>query len=145
MLSTLKSFPKTTLAWILLSIVIVIAHLLLPKAQAYDMSAIILSIIAAIYVGFALQDGRRFVIVQEVSAASLFIVFAFLGLWYSPYFWVLGLILHGIWDWLHHTKTIKTQVPDYYPPVCVVVDWSLALFLLIWLSSPSLSITPPIN
>ena len=111
-----------------------LAHVLLPRPLALDLTAFLLTVISAIYIGFALADGRTSVIVQEVSAAGFFILLAALGLWVNPYLWVLGLFLHGVWDWLHHEHGVKTRVPDYYPPVCVVVDWSLALFLLVWLA-----------
>ena len=134
MLATIRSYPKTMLAWAAIALLIMLTHVLLPKALAYDYTAILLAVIGAIYVGFALQDGRRSIMIQEFSAASFFIILAALGLWLSPYLWVLGLFLHGVWDWLHHPKGIQTKIPAYYPPACVMVDWSVAVFLLIWLS-----------
>ncbi len=133
MLGRLKTYPRTVIAWVLIAIAIMVLHLLLPRAFAYDATAILLTIIASIYVGFALNDGRLSIMITEISAASCFILFAALGLWLNPYFWVAGLVLHGVWDWFHHPKAISTKVPSYYPPLCVVVDWMLAAFLLIWL------------
>ena len=117
-----------------MSLMIMLTHILLPRPLAFDFTALLLTVIGAIYIGFALQDGRPDVMAQEISASSFFILLAALGLWINPYLWVVGLFLHGVWDWLHHPGGIKTKVPDYYPPLCVTVDWSLALFLLIWLS-----------
>ena len=133
LVTTLRRYPNTTVAWTFISLVIMLVHLALPRTFAFDLTALLLAVIAAIYVGFALQDGRPLILVQEVTAAAVFVLFAALGLWVSPYLWALGLALHGVWDWLHHPQGVQTQVPDYYPPVCVVVDWSLAVFLLIWL------------
>ena len=59
---------------------------------------------------------------------------AALGLWVNPYLWVLGLVLHAVWDWLHHIEVVGTRVPSYYPPVCVLVDLLLAVFLAVWLT-----------
>lgn len=132
MLSRLRAYPKTMLAWSLVSLAIIVTHVLLPRSLAFDFTALLLSVIAAIYVGFALADGRPSIMVQEISAAGFFILLAALGLWFTPYLWVIGLFLHGVWDWAHHETGIRTQVPGYYPPVCVLVDWSLALFLLVW-------------
>lgn len=122
------------LAWTGVSLAIMATHALLPRPLAFDFTALLLTVIGAIYVGFALADGRPQVMAQEISAAAFFILLAALGLWVSPYLWVLGLFLHGVWDWLHHPQGIKTRVRNYYPPVCVIVDWSLALFLLVWLA-----------
>ena len=133
MLKRLQVYPRTLSVWVVVSLCIMLTHVLLPRPLAFDFTALLLTVIAAIYVGFALQDGRRAVIVQEASAAAFFILLAALGLWLNPYLWVLGLVFHGVWDWLHHDRGVKTRVPAYYPPVCVVVDWSLALFLLVWL------------
>ena len=134
MLLKVREYPKTMLAWVGISLAIMLTHVLLPKPLAFDFTALLLAVIGAVYVGFALADGRPGVMVQEISAASFFVLLAALGLWVNPYLWVLGLFLHGVWDWLHHPGGVKTRVPDYYPPVCVIVDGSLALFLLVWLS-----------
>jgi len=134
MFATIRSYPKTMLAWSGISVLIVLTHVFLPTDLALDFTALLLTVISAIYVGFALQDGRKAIMIQEISAASFFILLAALGLWLNPYLWVLGLFLHGTWDWLHHPKGIQTKLPAYYPPACVMVDWSLALFLLFWLT-----------
>lgn len=133
MLSRARQHPRTMLAWAGVSLAVMVAHVLLPRPLAFDFTALLLSVIGAIYVGFALADGRPSVVAQEVSVAGFFILLAALGLWVNPYLWVLGLLLHGVWDWLHHPQGVKTRVPDYYPPLCVIVDGSLALFLLVWL------------
>lgn len=131
MLRRLSAYPKTLLVWLFLSVIIILAHLLLPPKMAEDLTAITLTIIATVYVGFALQDGRVGIMIIEITVAVIFVVFAVLGLWLNAYFWVVGLFLHGVWDWLHHPKAITTRVPSYYPPVCVLVDWLLAGFLLV--------------
>jgi hypothetical protein len=132
-LTSLRHYPKTLIAWGFISLAIMLLLSILPRPYALDASALLLTVIAAIYVGFALQDGRQQVMIQEITAASMFIVLAALGLWLSPYLWVVGLVLHSAWDWQHHSHRIQTQVPDYYPPVCIVVDVALAAFLLFWI------------
>lgn len=132
-LRPLVSYPKTLLAWVGVSLLIMAAHLALPRVYALDVTAALLTVIAAIYVGFALSDGRPEHILQESAAAALFVLLALGGLWLTPYLWPVGLFLHGVWDLLHHKQGIRTRVPPWYPPICVVVDWLLALFLLLWL------------
>ena len=134
MLSALSRYPKTLLAWTFVSVLIMLTHVLLPRMLAFDMTALLLTIIAAVYVGFALADGRPAVMLQELSAAAFFVLLAALGLWVNPYLWVLGLVLHAVWDWLHHIEVVGTRIPSYYPPVCVLVDLLLAVFLAVWLT-----------
>jgi hypothetical protein len=45
----------------------------------------------------------------------------------------IGLVLHGVWDALHHPRAVTTRVPAWYPPLCAVYDWVLAaIFVLCW-------------
>ena len=134
MVSALSRYPKTMLAWTFVSVLIMLTHVLLPRTLAFDLTALLLTVIAAVYVGFALADGRPAVMLQELSAAAFFVLLAALGLWVNPYLWVLGLVLHAVWDWLHHIEVVGTRVPSYYPPVCVLVDLLLAVFLAVWLA-----------
>ena len=133
MLLKTRDYPKTMLAWLIISALIIVGHSLLPGVFAYDYTAILLAVIGAIYIGFALQDSRPNIIVLELVGASFFVLLAVLGLWLNPYLWVLGLVLHGIWDWLHHDEGIRTKLPAYYPPLCVMVDWIVAIYLFFWL------------
>ena len=125
--------PRTLAAWVFVSLLIMLVHILLPRTYAFDLTALLLTVVAAIYIGFALNDGRPKYVVTEVAAASVFILFAVGGLWLNPYLWPLGLALHGVWDLLHHEHGVQTRVPRWYPPICVVVDGLLALFLVLWL------------
>ena len=89
----------------------------------------LLTLIAAVYVGFALQGASG--VGLELAAAAGFVVLALSGLWLSPWFIVVGLALHGVWDLLHHgnVKVVKTRIPQGYVPFCVSYNWLLALFL----------------
>jgi hypothetical protein len=73
-LVTIRSYPKTMLAWSGISLLIVLTHVFLPEDLAFDFTALLLTIISAIYIGFALQDGRKIIMIQEISAASFFIL-----------------------------------------------------------------------
>ena len=133
LVSSFRKYPRKLLAWTGVSLLIMLVLAILPRALAFDSVAALLSVIAAIYIGFALQDGRTEVLITEVAVAAVFVGLALAGLWVSPYLWVAGLFLHGVWDWQHHPGGVQTAMPAWYPPICVVVDWLLAGFLLIWL------------
>src|SRR5215467_5853907 len=57
-----------------------------------------LPLIAAVYIGFSVADGRRHVIAAEVSIVGLFVVVAALGVTGSVWLLVLGLAGHGVKD-----------------------------------------------
>jgi len=60
-----------------------------------------LALIAAIYLGFALMDGRISIAILEGMVGTAFVVIALLGLWLAPVLIAAGLILRGCWDLAH--------------------------------------------
>jgi hypothetical protein len=83
--------------------------------------ALTLVIIASIYVGFAVADGRPIVIAAEVGVAAGFIILAAVAIGSSPWLVVIGLVGHGIKDlWQHRTHFVANT--RWWPPFCLVVD-----------------------
>ena len=117
---------------LLLALATMLFALVLSEAQASEFHAVLLTLIAGVYIGFALQGGRPHEVRLEVTVAVAFVVLALTGLWLSPWFIVLGLTLHGLWDFLHH-GVIHTPVPRWYIPLCMVYDVSVAGFLSLYL------------
>jgi hypothetical protein len=94
--------------------------------------AISLVIIASIYVGFAVADGRPIVIAVEVGVASGFIILAAIGITSSPWLVVIGIAGHGIKDlWQHRTQFVLNT--RWWPPFCLVVDWVAAAVIAVLL------------
>lgn len=94
--------------------------------------SVALAIIGAIYLGFAISDGRLSIMLLELSVGTGFVVLALLGLWLAPMFLALGLILHGFWDLAHRPRGITTKLPAWYPPFCAAYDFVFAgVFLLL--------------
>jgi uncharacterized protein DUF6010 len=87
---------------------------------------VLLTMIGAIYMGFAFADGRPSIVILELSVATVFIVLSLLGLWVAPLFIGIGLILHGLWDLAHHPRGIKTKIPVWYPAFCAAFDFLFA-------------------
>ena len=102
---------------------------LLPEAWARDTTAILLTLIAAIYIGFALGSQGRLGLPRQIAAAAFFVLLAFLGLWLNWWFLVIGLALHAGWDYLHHGEHGHGVVPGWYVPLCAVYDLALALYV----------------
>tara|TARA_B100000614_G_scaffold238396_1_gene237216 strand:- start:1908 stop:2324 length:417 start_codon:yes stop_codon:yes gene_type:complete len=106
------------------------SEFVLPNAvMKREFLALVLGIIAAIYVGFAIADGRPGELVIETGNALFHAVMAVAGMWVTPWFLVIGYTTHGVWDLLHHHGGVRTTVPGWYVPFCVVVDWIVALYV----------------
>ena len=90
-----------------------------------------LAMIAAIYMGFAFSDGRPSIVILELSVATVFIVFALLGVWASSLFIAVGLVLHGLWDLTHRPGGVRTKLPAWYPPFCAAYDFVFAGIFLV--------------
>lgn len=105
---------------------------LLPKPQSYQLAAVLLTLIAGVYSGFAFRDGRRIVVLIENTVALGFCLVAVAGLWVDPIFLPAGYFAHGFWDLAHHRRGISTEMPHWFVPFCVVFDWMVGAFLIIW-------------
>jgi hypothetical protein len=89
-----------------------------------------LALIAAVYIGFAVADGRPAVIVVESSVAALFVLVAAAGVTGPLWLLVLGYIGHGLKDlWQHRRHYVANT--RWWPPFCLVVDWVLAAILVV--------------
>ena len=88
-----------------------------------------LAVIAAVYVGFAVADGRPRVIAVEVGVTSAFVVVAAAAVTGSPWLLVAGLAGHGLKDlWQHRTGFVANT--RWWPPFCMVVDWVVAAIIV---------------
>ena len=89
-----------------------------------------LSLIATIYIGFAVADGRRTVIVVECGVAGLFVLIAAAGVTGPGWLLVLGFAGHGLKDlWQHRSQFVANT--RWWPPFCLVVDWVVAAVLIV--------------
>jgi len=110
-----------------------VALTVLPAEKRIDLAAMLMMLIASIYIGFGIADGDPRHLLVEIAGAVVFGGVTMLGLWVSPYWLVAGLVLHGFYDLVHHPEAIQTPIKDWYPPFCAVVDWLVGGYLLILL------------
>lgn len=83
------------------------------------------AIIAAIYIGFAVADGRSFVIATEVGVASAFVVLAAAAITSSPWLVVTALVGHGLKDaWQHRINSWPTRAGGRHS-VWSSISWRL--------------------
>jgi hypothetical protein len=92
--------------------------------------AIGLVAIAAVYVGFAVADGRAKIIAVESGVAFAFVLVAMAAVTGSAWLLVAGLFGHGLKDlWQHRTGFVRGT--RWWPPFCMVVDFVVAAVIVI--------------
>jgi len=98
--------------------------------DAATVYALGLAVIAPVYVGFAVADGRQRVIAVETSVAGMFVVVAAAAVTGSPWLLVAGLAGHGCKDlWQHRHRFVANT--RWWPPFCLVIDWMVAAIIVV--------------
>ena len=97
----------------------------LPPVTVYSVGV---AVIASVYVGFAVADGRTRVLVVEAVVATGFVLLAAValrGTAGSLELAAAGLFLHGVKDlWQHRSQFVRGT--RWWPLFCVAVDWTAA-------------------
>lgn len=92
--------------------------------------ALELVLIAAVYIGFAVADGRPTVIVVECAVAGIFVLLAATAVTASAWILVVGYTGHGLKDaWQQRRRYVANT--RWWPPFCAAVDWLVAAVLVI--------------
>ena len=99
----------------------------LAPATVYALSLVL---IAAVYVGFAVADGRPRVIAVEAGVAAAFVVVAAAGVTGPAWLLAVGLAGHGVKDLWQHRRHFVANT-RWWPPLCLVVDWVAAALLVV--------------
>ena len=91
--------------------------------------ALYISLIAAVYVGFAVADGRPKVIAVEGVVAATFVLVAAVAVTATPWLLVLAYAGHGVKDaWQERNRFVAYT--RWWPPFCAAVDFLVALVLV---------------
>jgi hypothetical protein len=99
----------------------------LDTATVYALGTIV---IASIYIGFAVADGRPKVIAVESGVTLAFVTVAAAAVTGSPWLLVAGFAAHGLKDlWQHRTQFVANT--HWWPPFCMIVDWVVAAIIII--------------
>jgi len=119
---------------LLIGILLGMPHLVISDTASVELASMSLVFIAGIYVGFAITHGDDKPFLVETISALGYVLLAILGILFSRWILVLGLVAHGLWDSAHHRKhSLLTDVPTGYAPFCAVTDITFAMFLLgVW-------------
>lgn len=97
-------------------------HLFLPEAVSHALAALILALIAGIYIGFAVVADRLGQIILQLGVALGFTVFAVLAWMINPVWLAAGYVAHGLWDAAHHYRLSDVEFPRWYFPLCAAYD-----------------------
>lgn len=103
--------------------------LLFSWLEPATLHALYISLIAAVYIGFAVADGRPKVIAVEAAVAAGFFLVASMAVTATAWLLVLGYAGHGLKDYWQHRRqyVVNTRC---WPPFCAAVDWLVALVLV---------------
>jgi len=98
--------------------------------DAATVYALGLALIASVYIGFAVADGRWLVIAVESNVAAMFVIVAAAAVTQSPWLLVVGFAGHGLKDlWQHRSHFVANT--RWWPPFCLVIDWVVATIIAV--------------
>jgi hypothetical protein len=98
--------------------------------DAATVYALGLAVIASVYIGFAVADGRRAVLAVESGVTGLFVIVAAAAITGTPWLLVVGFVGHGLKDlWQHRRQFVANT--RWWPPFCLVVDWVVAAIIAV--------------
>jgi hypothetical protein len=126
-----KPSMRAGIAW---GIVVGLAQAATPLAlwwiDAATGYAIGLAVIAFVYVGFAVADGRPRVLVVEGAVAMAFVLVATAGITGPAWLLAFGFAAHGVKDaWQERHQFVSGT--RWWPPFCAAVDWVVASIIVL--------------
>ena len=98
--------------------------------QPATVQALLLCFIAAVYVGFAVADGRPRIIAIECVVAAVFVMLAAVSVTGTAWLLVAGYLGHGFKDlWQERHRFVANT--RWWPPFCACVDFVVAAVLIV--------------
>ena len=90
--------------------------------------ALYIAFIAAVYIGFAVSDGRTKVIAVESAIAAGFVIVAAAGVTGTAWLLVAAYAAHAVKDfWQQRTQFVANT--RWWPPFCATIDLLVAAIL----------------
>ena len=94
----------------------------------------VMIVIALLYVLFAVIGGSTKMLLFETVVSLGFATLAMLGFKRSPWFVVVALAAHGMFDLIHPHAVEHQGVPVFWPEFCSAYDVTAAAFLALLLT-----------
>jgi hypothetical protein len=91
----------------------------------------VLVIIASYYVLFAVLDGSGHALAWELVIAAAFSTIAIMGALVLPTLVGIGIIAHGLFDFVHDVFITNSGVPTWWPSFCGSIDVFLGLWVIV--------------
>ena len=99
-------------------------------ARPGTVHALAITLIASVYIGFAVADGRPRIIAIECGVAAAFVILASIAVIGSPWLLVAAYAGHGLKDlWQHRTHLVRGT--RWWPPFCATIDLLVASIIAI--------------
>jgi hypothetical protein len=115
-----------------LAAVTIVGAVLLPADAAFAALAVLLSLVAGVYVGFAILSGMpQAPLVQSIGALSFVLLGTGALVTGSAGLLAAGYGLHALWDLAHHPGPLDAGQPDWYTTACVVYDLAIGVFVVV--------------
>jgi len=132
---SLTRFVRTPVFWgLAFGVVNVVAPFGFWWLDLSTVHALTIALIAAVYIGFAVADGRPKVIALETCVAAGFVVLAAIGVTETAWILVIAYAAHGAKDlWQHRTHFVAGT--RWWPPFCAAVDFLVAAILAILIAA----------
>ena len=130
-----RPHPKTSLRtpvfWgLLFGVLQASSPLLFWWLDAATVQGLMLPLIAAVYIGFAVADGRPKVIAVESAVVAVFYLIAAMAVTASVWLLVVGYAGHGLKDaWQERRHFVSNT--RWWPPFCAAVDFLVAAVLVV--------------
>jgi hypothetical protein len=133
--STPARLMRTPVFW---GLVFGVANVVVPFAfwwlDLATIHALTITLIAAVYIGFAVGDGRPKVIAVETCVAGTFLLLAAVGVVETAWILVIAYFAHGAKDlWQHRTHFVANT--RWWPPFCASVDFLVAAVLAVMIAA----------
>jgi hypothetical protein len=119
---------------ILVGVLLAIGVAALAKFTRFDQDrsfySTVLVIIASYYVLFAVLDGSGHALVSELVFAVAFSIMAIIGALFLPTLVGIGIVAHGLFDFVHDGLIENHGVPAWWPSFCGSIDIVLGLWVI---------------
>lgn len=96
----------------------------------------VLIVVASYYVLFAAAGASTRTLLIEIAVASGFLILALIGFKTSLWIVSVGLVGHGVFDFVHHFLIFNPGVPHWWPGFCLAFDVVLGIWLTVRLKRP---------
>lgn len=89
----------------------------------------VLVVIASYYVLFAVMGGSGHALIWELVVAAVFSTVAIVGALFFPTLVGMGIVTHGLFDFVHDGIVENPGVPIWWPSFCGSIDVVLGLWV----------------